>query len=145
MKDAIKAEMKAIQTTVRNLMDTMNGVGPSTSIVNTNIPLEIQGNLMKLADKKLELLDIAQRIFELSPEYQDSTLQTLIKDDTLSAFQIRKVFDTLRNTYIFLDLNDNIVASPLTPAIRSYTSGAQYGGGKRKKGSRKSSILLYRV
>jgi hypothetical protein len=135
IKDNIKREMNAIQTTILASMNPTNGSGVSTAVANT--PLEAQANLLRLAEKKVELFNIGLRIFELSPEYQDPSLQTIVKDDTLSGFRIKKVFDTLRNTHIFLDANNRIVKSPLTPMIRAYTSGAQYGGGgKQKKGSR---------
>jgi sugar lactone lactonase YvrE len=143
IKDTIKGQMQALQLSGKELTAMMHSRDPSISL--TNVRLQIQANLSELSEKTKELGTIAIKIFELDPQYQDPSLQTIVKDDTLSSFRITKVFDTLRGTHIFLDANQRIVESPLSPAIRAYTSASQGGGSKQKRGSRKSSVLLYRI
>jgi hypothetical protein len=144
IKDSIKANMTALQADIASKTQALYTPGSSTA---SGSLLDLQTELTGLEDLKAQLLASAVTIFQLSPTYQDPSLQTIIQDNTLSSFGVKKVFDALRNTYIFLDGNNNIVVSPLTPSIRVYTSGTRQGGGgnkkNKKKNSRKSAVLLY--
>ena len=107
----------------------------------------LQNKMLSFEQAKRDLLGSATAIFRLSPSYQDPSLQTIVQDNTLSAFGVKKVFDALRNNYIFLDTSNRIIASPLTPYSRAYTSGAvaQRGGGKRRNKSSKCAVLFYQL
>jgi sugar lactone lactonase YvrE len=107
----------------------------------TGLPA-LQGLLATLAQNRANLITSGKAILQYNPNYQDPALQTIIPDNTLSALGVTKVYDALRNSYIFLDSNKNIIANPITPSSRAYTSGAQRGG---KRGSRKAGVLMYRV
>jgi hypothetical protein len=144
IKDTVKEKLKELQADIAanaKAMYTEEGTTVSGSVM-----LSLQNKMLSLEEAKRELLTSSREIFRLNPNYQDPSLQTIVQDNTLSAFGVKKVFDALRNNYIFLDSSNRIVANPLTPFLRAYTSGAtQGGGGKRRKKSRKSAVLFYKV
>ena len=140
IKDDIKRDMAQLQADIAAATQSIYTQNSSTASGSTLATL--QTNLQALEQKKNDLMASGRAIFQLSPTYQDSSLQTVIQDSTLSSFGVRKVFDALRNNYVFLNTNNAIVVSPLVPSVRAYTSGAtQRGGGK--KNSRKSVCLFY--
>ena len=144
IKDGVKATLLEIQADIVASAQAIYSPGSSTASGSTMLTL--QNKMLSFDQAKRNLLNSATAIFQVNPEYQDPTLQTIIQDNTLSAFGVKKVFDALRNKYIFLDTNNRIISSPLTPYLRAYTSGAsQRGGGKDRKDSRKSSVLFYQV
>jgi len=79
----------------------------------------LQAYISDFHAKKAEIVASAAPIFQLTPNYQDSQLQTIIQDPALRPFGVRKAFDILRNDYVFLDANNNIVNNPLTPNGRA--------------------------
>jgi hypothetical protein len=140
IKDDIKRDMAQLQADIATA--TQNIYTQNSSTASGSTLASLQTNLQALEQKKNDLMASARAIFQLNPTYQDSSLQTVIQDSTLSSFGVRKVFDALRNNYVFLNTSNAIVVSPLVPSIRAYTSGAtQRGGGK--KHSRKSACLFY--
>jgi len=145
IKDEYKATLLQLQSDIAKTAQAIYGTGSST--VSGSTMLTLQNKMLSFDQAKRDLLDSAPLIFQLSPGYQDPSLQTIIQDNTLSAFGVKKVFDALRNNYIFLDTSNRIIASPLTPYLRAYTSGAapQRGGGKGRKNSRKSAVLFYQA
>jgi hypothetical protein len=140
IKDNIKSNMSQIQSDIAANIAAIYTEGASTA--SGSVSDILQARLLEFEQKKNDLLASAIPIFQLSPTYQDSSLQTLVQDNTLSSFGVKKVFDALRNNYVFLDSNNSIVPSPLTPSVRAYTSGSRQRGGKRKN-SRKSTVLFY--
>ena len=112
IKDGIKQRMSALQTDISSKIRSFYTLDSSTA---SGSLVDLQTQLVKLEELKVQLLASAAVIFQLSPTYQDSSLQTIIQDNRLSSFGVKKVFDTLRNTYIFIDTNNRIVPSPLIP------------------------------
>ena len=144
IKDAVKDKLKELQADIAANAQAIYTEEGTT--VSGSVMLSLQNKMLRLEEAKRELLTSSREIFRLSPTYQDPSLQTIVQDNTLSAFGVKKVFDALRNNYIFLDSSNRIVANPLTPFLRAYTSGAtQGGGGKRRKKTRKSAVLFYKV
>jgi len=143
-KDVIKTPMLTLAALIARQLQAMysSGTPPDPNIITT-----LQNDMQSLQTMKANLLNSATPIFQLSPDYQDQGLQLFVQDNTLNSFGIRKVFDTLRNGYVFLNAQNNIINPPLTPYSRAYTSGAQRGGAERKhkKDSRKSGVLFYKV
>jgi hypothetical protein len=144
-KDDYKGVFKELQAQLLYELENIYrpGITPDPEAVST-----LQADLGTFEIVLNDLLSLAAPIFQLNPNYKDESLLTLVEDNTLSSFGVTKYFDTLRNRNVFLDVNNNIVESPLTPYIRAYTSsGPQSGGGKGKgkKDSRKSGVLFYRL
>jgi hypothetical protein len=116
IKDGIKNDFLRVQQDVATAVQSMYGQGTSTASGSSLI--DLQNKLTALQEIKSTLLNSAISIFQLSPTYQDSSLQTPLQDINLTRFGVTKVFDALRNRVIFLDSNKNIVVSPYMPSTR---------------------------
>ena len=110
-KDNIKNEFLQLQREITAMAEgfyNFRTSGPSGSTANT-----LKNKLKLLETKRRILIDSAAAIFKLNPLYQDETLQTPVGNDVQKKAGVRKIFDILRNTYIFLDENKNIVPPPI--------------------------------
>ena len=116
IKDDIKNDVAQVQQDIATAVRTM--YDQETSTVSGSTLADIRNKLNDIEERKRDLLNSATSIFQLNPNYQDSSLQTPIQDSNLSRFGVTKVFDALRNRVIFLDSNKNIVVSPYTPSTR---------------------------
>jgi hypothetical protein len=137
LKESVKNNLNLVQS---DILGNIKSYSTASGAGSVDLPT-LQNKLILYEQKRLDLINAASAIFKLNPNYQDPALQTVIPDNTLSSMGVTKVFDALRNGYIFLDSNNNIISNPITPASRSY---ATQGGGRRK-GTRKSAALQYRI
>jgi len=126
-KDTIKSAITPLKSDVVSLIQTLYSSGGSTDVNKA----ALQQKLGLLTAKQNELVEAGRAIFTIDPNYQDTELQSVVQNPTLSAMGIKKVFDQLRNTYIFLDSNNTIVSDPLTVSI-------QRGGVSKEKTRKKS-------
>ena len=140
-KDRIKNAMLTLQSNTVSIINSLYASSSSTAPSGADIST-LQNNLQQFESMRANLINAGAAIFQLNASYQDRSLQTVIPDSTLSSISVTKVYDALRNAYLYLDRNQNIISNPITPAQRAYVSTTQRGGGKQGK-SRKSMILFY--
>jgi len=126
MKDGIKTTLQELQEDLVANVRTLYSSSPSTA--SGSVFSTLQTKLQRLYEIKRDLLAAAARIFQLNPTYQDPTLQRVIEDATVTPAPrggggaggdtpvpqgLKKVYDTLRNKYLYLDANNKIVANPV--------------------------------
>ena len=136
-KDQLKNAMLNLQANTVSIINSMYAGSTPAADMST-----LQNNLQQFESMRANLINAGAAIFQLNASYQDRSLQTIIPDSTLSSIGVTKVYDALRNAYLYLDSNKNIISNPITPAQRAYVSTTQRGGGKQGK-SRKSMVLFY--
>ncbi len=146
-KNSIKSQIQELQPEIiSSAASVYDASNPNTSESSISA---LQQNLSALQEKRDNLISAAKSIFLLNPLYQDPEFQTIIPDSSLNGSGVTKVFDSLRNEYIFINDNNAIVPPPITPANRSYTSsstptsGPMRGGRFKVNRSRKSRTLFY--
>ena len=112
-KDGMKRSLQDLQKDIVINIDAVYRPGSST--VSGNTLATLQSKLLTLEQSKSSLLRSAIPIFQLSPTYQDSGLQTVLQNTAAVPQGQKRVFDTLRNAYIYLDANSQIIAAPPIP------------------------------
>jgi len=122
-KDEIKITLEQLQAEIIANIDAVYRPGSSRASGSTLTTL--QSKLLTLEQMKRSLLTSATSIFQVSPTYQDSRLQMILQNTVAVPQGQKRVFDTLRNTYIYLDANSQIVAAPPIPYFASTVSGAR--------------------
>jgi len=117
VKDEIKVDLNELQ---EEIVKTTKGIYSSeSSTASGSMLASLQSKLVTLHQIKGSLLTSARPILQLSPTYQDSEFQTILEDNIPVPEGQKRVFDTLRNAYIYVDENNQIVPPPvvLYPAV----------------------------
>jgi chemotaxis protein histidine kinase CheA len=133
-KDSIKAALLPMQTDANTLIRTV--YSPAGGVTMANLS-DLQNSVGALMDQQNTLHTMANNIFRFHDYYQDPAFQTQVPDTNLSSMGLKRVFDTLRNKYIVLDSKGKIVADPVVPAARGYTTFVLRGGKRAPKYSRR--------
>lgn len=123
IKDGIKATLLELQADTAAKLKAVYSSG--SSLPNNAALTALEANLVALEQTKGLLLDSAKPIFQLSPTYQDPPLQRILPQYTNSSSGVKRVFDTLRNKYIYLDANGSIIATPVLSYVAATISGAR--------------------
>ncbi len=111
IKDGIKATLVEVQNDLAANLQELYSSEPSTA--SGSVLSTLESKLQTLYETKRSLITSATAVFQLSPGYQDPSLQTVIQEAAPLPQGLKKVYDTLRNKYVYLDANSRIVANPV--------------------------------
>jgi hypothetical protein len=119
----IKTELTPLRKSVTVALDTLYSPGGDTD----ENKAALQQQLGALTSKQAELARVGSTLFSIDSNYQDPELQTPVVDRRLSAIGVKKVFDLLRNTFLYIDSNNKIIDNPLiTPVQKGGNSGRRF-------------------
>ena len=128
-KDSIKSDLQGAQSYIIGQLSNIYRRNTSVTMAALS---DLQTSIGDFINTKAQLAATGQNILKLHSYYQDVGLQTPVPSPTLTRQGLKKVYDTLRNTYVILDSRGNIVPNPETPKARKAASGAQQYGGAPK-------------
>ena len=125
-KDTIKSDLQAAQSYITGQLSNIYRRNTSVTLAALE---DLKTSIGDFIATKAQLAATGQKILRLHSYYQDVGLQTAVPSPTLTRQGLKKVYDTLRNSYLVLDSRGNIVPNPESPKVRKAASGArQYGG-----------------
>jgi hypothetical protein len=117
LKNTIKSDIAPIKTDINTLV---GNVYSKTGTVTMSTLSSLRNKIAELVKKQGDLKTTGESIMKFKAEYQDPSLQTVVPDPVITTSGVTKIFDTLRNRYVWLDANKKPIPNPVSPMTRAY-------------------------
>ena len=127
VKDTLIQSLVPLRQSAADIINIINSPGGDTDANRTLL----KEKMILIQANQASLIATGTEILSIDPNYQDPQLQSVIADAKLTAHGMTKVYDLLRNKYIYLDVNNKII--PESQVM------VQAGGASKNRVTRKKS------